>query len=154
MTEEFITIPGLDDLLKEFKDLSKLPGIQAAFKAGAMHFQGHLNRFPRSSIANSPDNPTGRWYERNYGPRWKRRDGSTGGRKTSQMLSKSWIIDERSPLDMRIGTNVTYAPYVQSAELQAKIHGQRGWQTDQQVLDRETDTVIQFLLDYFDRLTR
>jgi hypothetical protein len=94
-----IEIRGLDEVLKRLKNVRDLTGVKAALKAGALHVQGKINKYPPETAANDSSLP--RWYERNYGPRWRRKDGSVGGRKTSQMLSKSWTIESRDYRDGR-----------------------------------------------------
>lgn len=73
--------------------------------------------YPPETIANSPQNPKGRWYERHYGPRWVRKAelnaanlnvdiltsrkrvnifegaGLVGGRNTSQQLQLRWKLN-------------------------------------------------------------
>lgn len=64
--------------------------------------------------------------------------------KTSQNLGKRWItkvFQDGSYLTGKVGNNVTYAPLVQSRQFQARIHRGR-WQTDAQVVNRLTRTIV------------
>jgi len=89
-------------------------------------------KYPPATAANQPNH---RWYERGYGPRWTRKDGSIGGSKTSEMLNRSWGTQRKS-WGMILGSRASYAPVVHSHEEQAKFHGARGWVTDKQAADK------------------
>ena len=141
------TIKGMNKLLRKLDTVAKLKGAKRGLKAGAVHVRGKISKYPPSTTANSPGNPTGRWYERSYGPRWlRKRKGGIGGRKTSERLDTKWSTKSlNSGLTQVIGNNASYAEFVHDAEEQAKIHGQRGWLTDKEVLDREGPAVLEFI---------
>lgn len=50
---------------------------------------------------------------------------------TSQRLGPSWSVVTRGGQTF-VGTRVTYAPYVQSAQHQQPFHRDTGWKTDEQ----------------------
>lgn len=61
-------------------------------------------------------------------------------RLTSKHLGKRWTSEVKvSGGDVLgvVGNDVSYGPFVQSAEHQAWHHGLRGWKTDEQVLEEE-----------------
>ena len=141
-----VRIEGMEPLLHKLHNLENLQQVRPALMAGALHIKGKIAKYPPHSIANSPGNPTGKWYERGYGPRWSRKDGSMGGRKTSETLGRKWTTAERNAgLTQVLGNNASYAPYVHDAEEQAGFHGDRGWLTDEEVLRNEGDKVLQFI---------
>ena len=144
-----IEIEGLDKLLTKLDGIENLQKIKPALKAGAVHIKGKIAKYPPKSIANSPSNPTGRWYERGFGTRT-----ATGGAyPTSETLGRKWTVASRDRgFTQVVGNNVSYGPFVQSAEDQAKIHGKRGWKTDQQVADEEADTVLDFVKKEVDKI--
>lgn len=144
-----VQLSGLDEILRNVDSIQKLEGLQAAMLAGATHMKSRVDRYPPASEANNPSNQ--RWYERGYGPHWRRRDGSMGGRKTSEMLNREWTVATRGPSEVVLGTNVSYSPYVMDADHQAWFHKARGWKTIQQVAKDETPTVIKFISDYMRR---
>ena len=140
------SIKGMSKLLRKLKTIEELRGAKRGLKAGALHVKGKIDEYPPSTTANSPGNPTGRWYERGWGSRYKRLDGVVTGKKTSETLGRKWTTAEQNAgLTQVIGNNASYAPYVHDAEEQAKIHGDRGWKTDEQVLREEGDKVLQFI---------
>ena len=64
--------------------------------------------------------------------------------KTSQNLGKRWttkVHQAGAYLEGKVGNNVSYAPFVQSRQFQARIHRGR-WQTDAQVVDRLARTIV------------
>jgi len=93
--------------------------------------------YPPEGPWNKPGPPGSRWYQRHFGPRWRRRDGSIGGRNTSEKLQKSWLVDiSRLPrvVTAEVWTGVSYAPRVQMEGAQAEFHRRRGWKTDVMVV--------------------
>jgi hypothetical protein len=119
--------------LNAYSDLVRelLPALQAAAVGYLEAFRNELTPYPSSSEANSP-NARGRWYERGYGPKWTRKDGSTGGRKTSQMLGRSWSVAPTgggAHLWSRAGYSaiVHRDPASDLRPRQAGVHGRRGW---------------------------
>ena len=140
------TIKGMNKLIKKLDTIEKMRGAKRGLKAGALHVKGKIDEYPPSTSANTPGNPTGRWYERGWGSRYKRLDGVVTGRKTSETLGRKWTTAERAGgFQQIIGNNASYAPFVHDAEEQAKFHGDRGWKTDEQVLDEEGDEVLEFI---------
>ena len=141
------TIKGMNKLNRKLDALAKLKGAKRGLKAGAEHIEGTIKEYPNKTTANSPGNPTGRWYERGWGPRWlRKRSGTVGGRKTSETLRTKWSTKSRnSGLTQIVGNAASYAKYVHSAEDQAGFHGDRGWLTDEQVIDQEGPTVLDFI---------
>lgn len=71
-----------------------------------------------------------------------RRTGTLGRSWTTKLERMSTKL-----LSGKVGTNIKYAPYVQSEELQARQH--RGhWQTDEQVLDENEDRINSIFFEY------
>jgi len=146
-----VKINGLEEITAKLKKLEDMKAIVPALRAGALHVKGKIATYPPSSEANTPNQR--RWYERGYGSKWMRADGSIGGRKTSEMLGRKWTIGERNAgLTQVVGNNASYGPFVQDAESQAAFHGRRGWKTVQDVAASEADTVIEFIKKEVDKV--
>lgn len=109
--------------------------IAAATQAIALDVQGRIAPYPPATEANSPGNPSGRWYERGYGPRWLRKDGGTGGRKTSQMLGRRWLNRKAGRMSQVVANSATYARWIHAAEDQARWASARGWVTDKTAVE-------------------
>jgi len=115
-----VRIEGLDKLMGKLERLKDLQPVKTALKAAAEHVKGKIAQYPPATSANSPAQR--RWYERGYGPRWRRADGSIGGRKTSETLGKKWTTRATSGgLGQIVGNNVSYGPFVQGDQ-QASFH--------------------------------
>ena len=139
------TIKGMNKLMRKLDTVAKLKGAKRGLKAGAVHVKGTIKEYAPKSSANVPKSH-GRWYERGWGSRYKRLDGVVTGRKTSETLGRKWAIGERAGgLQQVIGNNASYAEFVHDEEEQAKIHGDRGWKTDEEVLREEGDQVLEFI---------
>ncbi len=101
--------------------------IQVAAFAWAQQVKRIMVVYPPPNVGNRPN--LGRWYQRGYGPRWQRKDGTIGGRKTSEMLNRSWAV-KREPDGASVGTRVSYSAWVHSSKYQAAVHKRHGWKTD------------------------
>lgn len=130
--------------LKVYDELQRLfsqaPEIAAtlAVSATALSLRAiyaNTQNYPAETIANSPQNPTGRWYERHYGPRWIRKRGDVtmittrkranifegagliGGSPTSEQLQLRWQIDtpqvNGSEVEGTLRNDASYALVVQ-----------------------------------------
>ena len=144
-----IRIKGMKELMAKIDTLEQMEGVRRAMRAAGVHVKGKASEYAPSSEANQPNQR--RWYERGYGSRWLRADGSVGGLQTSETLGKRWTNRERNRgLTQVIGNNASYGPYVQDADFQAAFHKRRGWKTTQTVVKEESDRVTKFLVDAID----
>lgn len=149
-------IKGLPELLRKLDTLASLEGAKRGLKAGALHIKGVVSQYPPATEANN--SAMDRWYQRGYGPRWRRRDGSIGGSKTSEALGRKWAQESRNDgLTQVIGNNTSYGPWVQAAEKsgvkgpQAGFHREHGWKTDDDVIDQEGARVLAFVKSEVDK---
>ena len=138
MTQLTVKIDGIDELRRALDgDLRK------AIREGAyiigLEVKREVAEYPVASEANMPrgfvSRGNNRWYERGFGPRWARKDGSIGGSKRSEMLNRSWAIGGQH-LGAVLGSKASYAPAVHHYAEQASFHKRRGWVTDKQAVDR------------------
>ena len=60
---------------------------------------------------------------------WRRQSS-----KGSQRLESKWVTEKLGATDAVVGTLVTYAPWVQSAEKQQPMHKATGWATDEKAV--------------------
>jgi len=138
-----IKIVGLAELQKKLGADFKRP-LRGATLAIAQAIQHELTPYPPTTEANRPGGPGSRWYERGYGPKRETMAGVITGRKTSEVLFKSWGIERRGIIGQVLGSKASYSPYVHSEEKQAKFHGKRGWVTDEDAVKKvERDGTIE-----------
>ncbi len=110
----------LQDWLSDVEKAGKLD-TKKELKISGENVKEVLEDYPAETIANSPSNPTGKWYERGYGPR-----SHTGwGKKTSEDLGDSWKVKATRKF-VDIITSVSYAKWVQGFS-QTGLHMRRDW---------------------------
>ena len=69
----------------------------------------------------------GRWYERGYGSRWRRANGTLGGANTSEQLNRSWMVKNDNDKSTSVYTGVSYAPYLFDPEKRVSWARGHGW---------------------------
>lgn len=122
-----VSITGLDDALRR---LERAAGDEA-LRRGMVRAVERL----RNRMADYPQQRRGSSYRRTgtLGRRWVTRvEGASGGVRG------------------RVGNNTIYGPLVQSQAFQARVHRGR-WQTDQQVIERETETITGYFREEVER---
>ena len=135
-------IKGLKELERALRaDMQKAARVAGTAVAGQI--KQVLVQYPPKSEANRPrtfqefsiasHKRSNRWYERGFGPRWARKDGSVGGSPSSESLDRSWAV-KRKDWGGMVGSRASYSPAVHSHKEQAKFHGRRGWKTDKQAV--------------------
>ena len=119
-----IVIRNMDELEKKLDDVGNASYMEGAMTAALSLLKDDAAEYPPENIANIPYQR--RWYERNYGPKWMRRDGTVGGIAASEMLGKSWTtrVKNRGLLGV-LGNKASYGPFVQDKERQAGFHRAR-----------------------------
>ncbi len=119
-----IKIEGIEKLMNKLKDLEKVYDIiEPPMERSVMILQNALAKYPAQ------------------------RPGSTYRRTGT--LGRSWttrVNREGGRLVGRVGTNVIYAPFVQSQAFQRPVNRSR-WQTDVQVVNDQRGHVIKQFQD-------
>ena len=149
-----VRVVGMESLQRKL-GTNFTPAMRGATKAIAAQIHGVIAPYADETISNSPSQR--RWYERGYGPRWRRADGSIGGRKTSETLGRrssitggpGWSIRKLGSIGASLGNIASYAPFVHDAKKQAGFHGARGWVTDEAAVNRvlKSGTVEKIMRD-------
>lgn len=124
-----VSVTGAEELAKRL-GASIDPGTKAASRQAAYELSSAFDTYPPQTIANDPAQP--RWYERLWGSRWRRKDGSIGGRHTSERLYFKWKIEQVGN-GARISNTASYAGWVQGNK-QTKVMKRIGWKTYKDVL--------------------
>lgn len=145
-----IQIEGLDALVAKFGELQGGAYMREVLTVGGTMLKNFIAQYPLASEANTPYQR--RWYERGYGPKWMRKDGSVKGLKTSETLGRKWSVVARSDTEVVVGNNASYAPFVQSAEKQANFHRQRGWRTDDMAIKETAPKIVAMAQREIDRI--
>lgn len=113
--------------------------------AAAYPVEGAWNKAPGARGDN-------RWYQRQFGSRWLRSDGSMGGRNTSQKLQKSWQVEiqRRDEFSAAAFTDVTYAPFLLDPNRRVHWANSHGWQDLDEIGEDYTPRFEQIILDEID----
>jgi hypothetical protein len=154
ITIEVEGIKALEAKLNKLRDVGAAVG--PAFLTSGYEVRDWVKQYPPSGIANAPKAP-GRWYERGYGSKYARRDGTVTGRKTSEMLNRSWSMTHTTTahgVEVRIGNRASYARYVHDEERQAGFHAARGWRTAQAAIRKFESVIVKRISDAIDRAMR
>ena len=118
MSNVTIQIKGIDELIRKLGRAEGMKHLRAPMQRAVYRLQARMAQYP----AQRPNS--------SY-----RRTGTLGRKWTSKIEQSNGIIRGK------VGNNASYAPLVQSYQLQARIH--RGlWQTDRYVVDTEYRTIV------------
>lgn len=121
-----VEIKGMKELLKKIEKVEGGKYLEPVLQVGGERVKTEVSPYPPTTIANDPSQL--RWYERNYGPKWRTKSGAVHGNKTSEMLGKRWYVKpNKAEKSVTVGNPVSYAQYVHGDDSQAPFHGQRGW---------------------------
>lgn len=148
MAQVSVDIEGIEGLNSKLQRLIRRGAYKRGLKAGGVHVKGKIASYPDKAGVRQQGDPRG-WYERGYGSKWMRRDGSIAGRKTSETLGRKWTVSQDG-LKTIVGNNVSYGQYVQSEQWQARIHKNR-WKTIEEVAKKERETVVKLIKQEVDK---
>ena len=130
----------LRNLAAAFESLDLGAAIERVIPLAGKMVQSKMASPPTETEANRPGPYPKRWYQRNWGPRYAKKSGGTGGQNTSERLQFAWRTQIIKPLEAHVftkspqtGGEVSYVEYVQSQESQTAVHKEHGWQTDEMV---------------------
>ena len=117
---EFVTmVLNSDDLAAIFAKLEKIGRPESALPvldAIAESIKNRTRVYPPTTIANSPSNPSGHWYQRGFGTKY----ASGASYETSQNLGDAWRHLVFTPL---VGASTAYAEIWNKATYSRWVHG-------------------------------
>lgn len=132
-----IKIEGLDDLLKNLSQPLEPALSDITFAVGEL---------VRSEVAQYPAKRSGRVQWTSDKQRrfyfWMRRSNGLdleyvrNSDPMSQRLGPSWTVAHLGQTDAVVSNKATYAPFVQSAEMQQPMHAATGWITDEVAVEK------------------
>jgi hypothetical protein len=151
-----IEVVGMDKLLKSLGPEKAKRASQTAMRGATDLVRAEVKRYPPASEANQARRfntvysirsrrPVNQWYIRGEGTRRVRKDGSVVKEFGSEKLGASWykkVGFEVGYLTGLVGTNVSYARWVQDKERQVGFHKARGWKTVQDVAAQQTKHIM------------
>lgn len=120
-----------------------------------LELKDHAAAYPTEGSWNKAPGARGnnRWYQRQFGSRWKRADGSLGGVNNSQRLQKSWQteIQRADEFSASTFTEVTYAPFLLDDNRRVHWANSHGWQTLDEIEEDYTPRFEKIILDEIDK---
>ena len=158
MTDRVII--GLDYVRKEvdkiIEAVQDAPLRRRILIRGTLELADRARAYPPAGPWNSAPGTKGnnRWYQRLYGSRYMRKDGSIGGRNSSQQLQKNWHTQVSSAEETFTGhvfTDVTYAPYLLDPSRRVSWAAGHGWKTTTEIADGYKDRFIDMALEEIDK---
>jgi hypothetical protein len=138
---EAMKIEGLEQLQKVLRRLEQ-------FQDGYRKISLMAGELVRNELATYPGPPR-------YPLRWASRKQAfyvkfvlgnipyKRGGMGSQRLGASWTVEPQDKIKAVVGTRVTYAPWVQSAERQQPFHKDTGWITDAEAVNRVKESDLE-----------
>jgi hypothetical protein len=139
-----IHINGVDELIRKLDSIAKLREIGQVMRAAALHVKGKIAQYPARSSRPQPFVSD----KQRRGFFAKLRSGEIevpyrrGISPGSETLGRKWATTlENGGLTAVVGNNTSYAPLVQGPGTQTAYHAMTGWQTTEQVMDAERETV-------------
>lgn len=147
-------IEGLEELLRRIQTLQKMREVTAALLAGGAHLKTQMQVYPPQAHL-TRKSVYGQSFQSDRQRRWffwalargaltvpYRRGQSAGSRNLKQQWT---VVASNSGLTVEIGNSTPYGPLMQSAVMQGRMAKAAGWQTDQQVLDRDGPKAVDFV---------
>jgi hypothetical protein len=142
---------GLEAITRKLDALGRPDAFRIPMTQAVQFVHRGVAKYPPSSSANSPKTHGG-WYERGFGTKYRRRDGTITGRQTSETLGRRWTTDVTPSGRLgRIGNNASYAVYVQG-EKQARWHKQRGWVNAPEWVEEHSRDIVRFFEAHYQKL--
>jgi len=159
MPDVIIRIEGLDRVQDKLKQLEPRRYMTAVMGECVSDIKDDIAVYAPSTEANLPRSWTSggpnTWYERGYGTRRVRKDGSIIGYPTSEELGRSWTTRvEQQGMRGVVGNKVSYGPFVQDEDEQAPFHKARGWRTIQEVAKRQAPKAIKRIQEAIRKILR
>lgn len=143
-------VEGLDKWINRLEKAGDMGALKGTMQTATEMLRDEIAPYPKASDANSPTQ--GRWYERGYGPRWRRIDGSVGGRRTSKTLGRRWTTKVTADgKEGQVGNNASYAPFVHHKPKQASFHKRRGWVSDEDAIKKAKPGILQLFKEAIER---
>ena len=121
MAKTLVIEPSLKEIMARVKKVIDDPASRRRVLLRAvLELKDLAAAYPVAGRWNSAPGTKGdnRWYQRGYGSRWLRKDGTFGGSNTSQRLQQSWNteVQRQDEFTASAFTDVTYAPYLLDEE--------------------------------------
>lgn len=156
-------VQGAKQLERAFADAPRriMRGLRAMMGGAVELIRSGVADYPPETAGNKPRAFTSggqnTWYQRGFGSKWARKDGSVGEAETSEVLGASWKTEVRGfAAGVRgvVGTKASYAPLVQDEKRQAAAHKRHKWPTIQSVFKDKKQEIVRLFDTVIARIIR
>lgn len=129
---------------------------------GSLELKDRYIVYPKAGKWNSAPGTKGNnvWYQRKFGTRYLRKDGTFGGRNTSENLQVSWQHSiSADDYKASVFTDVSYAPYLYAPLTAPKPHqvywaALHGWQDVDEIAENYAPRFVEIVSDEIDAQLR
>ena len=151
MTSTVTIKPPLDETIKKLiEQLSDPKRRNKILIRAAAELKDRAAVYPEQGVYNFPRKGKA-WYLRSRGSRWYRKDGSIGGRDTSQQLQNNWKLEVKDEFTASVYTDVTYAPYLLDAAQRINWAESHGWKTTDKIAEDYAPRFEEIILEELDK---
>ena len=135
MARQVVVIKGLPALKRKLGVARFQAAGKAALLAGATHLKGKIAKYPpqRRGRKQPFKSDASRRY---FFAALKSGEIDVPYQRTTK-LAQSWAVSQPKWHTAEVGTNASYAKYVQGRDHQSKFHSEGGWHTAEDTLDKE-----------------
>jgi len=137
-----VKVEGIEELEKKMGKLKAHSFIRGLMVAAANDLVTFTAPYP-----SAPPYGGKAWYERGFGSRWRVKDGSIHGRRTSENINQSWSVKAHGSRDAIIKNEASYSGYVHDKDKQVGFHAARGWRTLQDMWEKHTGEIVRKVAD-------
>jgi len=156
VAKALVVKPSIKEIMARIKKVIDDPQARRrVLLRGVLEVKDLASAYPVAGRWNSAPGTRGdnRWYQRGYGTRWLRNDGSYGGNNTSQRLQQSWQteVQRTSEFTASAFTDVTYAPYLLDEDKpRVRWSESHGWQSLDEIQEQYEPRFEKLVLDEVD----
>ena len=155
-----MTVISIDaaDLIRKITTLQQLRHVKAAMKTAGLYLKGKASVYPasRSGPAIPSADKWGAKQRRGFFAKLRSgeievpyRRGSSAG---SERLGAKWTVStSNGGMTVTVGNDTSYGKLVQDPEDQTAYHAKTKWKTTTQIMEKENDAVVKFVLDAIKR---
>ena len=160
MTVETVMSPNAEQIKKWLESVVDDPeSRRRVLLKGSLELKDRYIVYPAAGRWNSAPGTKGNnvWYQRKFGPRYLRKDGTTGGRNTSENLQISWKSQlAADAYSVSTFTDVSYAPYLYIPKSIPKPHqvywaAGHGWQDVDEIAEKYAPRLLEIVGEEIDR---
>jgi hypothetical protein len=130
MTSAVTITPDFKEVRQFVENLINDPKARTRLlRLASLELSDRMRVYPPEGLYNHEPGAQGNgvWYQRQFGSRYRRKNGTLGGRNTSQKLQKNWRVERVDAFSTSVYTEVTYAPYLFDPNQRASWAASHGW---------------------------